>query len=309
MELLPEPEPAGAIDIQDVAEVPCSSALAASEFLTSLQLSHGARETARADAAAAAAEAREAGDSENLTFICVHCGRAARPYCARCLWTGLPMPSPMRLGVRAVIVCHPKEPAVKSSCSSLPLLAPEDVELREWKAPSTARSAEAEAWPPGTWLVFPRRDAVHAVEVDWASVTGLVLIDSRWKHASAVAADPHIAALPAMLLTDKVDSHFWRSATEKLGDSRGLVSTAECLRQILGVRLSCLGSEATGDVDRLDDLLLLFALRLRHIVAEYARDPLRCCPWCTEAARRRCVHEGNARAAARRESRKSIENS
>ena len=60
---------------------------------------------------------------------------------------------------------------------------------------------------PGTWLVFPSPDALDACNVDWSSVTQLVLVDSRWKHARAVVEDPRLKLkdLPAMKFLWPID--------------------------------------------------------------------------------------------------------
>ena len=64
-----------------------------------------------------------------------------------------------------LILRHEKEPAVKSSCAPLPLLSA-DVDVPEWSPADPAASEAARA--PGTWLVFPRDDAVDAGMVDWS---------------------------------------------------------------------------------------------------------------------------------------------
>ena len=97
-----------------------------------------------------------------------------------------------------------------------------------------------------------------------------------------------------MKLSLETTSCFWRSASERLS-APGLLSTAECLHGLLRLREQRLGLE----VERLDDLLFFFALRLRLVIGEYALQPERCCPWCTERQRRLAVHEGNARASKR----------
>merc|ERR1712226_397967 len=122
--------------------------------------------------------------TDGAPFTCELCQRVGRLYCARCPWTPLAVPKPLQLGVKALIISHPKEPIHKSSCGALPLLSPDDVELLEW--PKDGGKGKADH-PSGTWLVFPREDAVDAMDVDWTSVTKLVLIDSRWKHAKSVA--------------------------------------------------------------------------------------------------------------------------
>eukprot|EP00927_Polykrikos_kofoidii_P059474 TRINITY_DN54624_c0_g1_i1.p1 TRINITY_DN54624_c0_g1~~TRINITY_DN54624_c0_g1_i1.p1 ORF type:complete len:367 (-),score=50.56 TRINITY_DN54624_c0_g1_i1:62-1162(-) len=277
---LPEPSTVG-----------CELRRAALDFVSALEFSEAAQQTCDVVAV------------EGASFTCEQCGRNGRLFCGRCQRTPLPLPIPVRLGVQALILCHHKEPAWKSSCGPLPLLSPDDIELCDWplrpQGHQSSALAQVPPQPPGTWLVFPREDAVDACLVDWSCVSKLVFIDSRWKHANAVASDVTIAALPAMRLNTDTRSCFWRTATEKLDGFDGLLSTAECLRQICCVRAAALGlgDEMTG---RFDDLLLFFVLRLRLILEEYAQSPGRCCPWCTEVSRRRCVHEGNARKAAQR---------
>ena len=89
----------------------------------------------------------------------------------------VPCPEPLQLPVQVVILRHSKEPAGKSSAPGLALLS--DCALRPC----------AEELPPGTWLVFPTESAQDASQVDWKEVKGLVLLDSRWKHAKAMLAD------------------------------------------------------------------------------------------------------------------------
>jgi len=272
------------------AEAMCAPARAALDFLDGLSLSPEARAMAEA-----------ARDSR---FQCERCGKTTRLYCSRCLCTALPLPPPMRLGVQVRIWRHPKEHPAKSSAEPLQMLAPGDVEVLEWTAAAAAAAAQE---PPqdGTWLVFPREDAVDTTEVDWRGVSRLVLIDSRWGHAGGMASSPGLRELPALRLPTHegaAASRFWRTATERLGDRvcEGLVSTAECLHLVLKHRadgLQAAGEEPSGC---LDDLLLLFGLRLRLVVEDYAQDPSKCCPWCTEASRRKAVHDGNARKAAAR---------
>lgn len=108
---------------------------------------------------------------------CPSCGRAVRLYCATCLHSVVPLPEPLQLPLPVLILRHPKEPAAKSSAPGLALLS--DCALR----PS------ADALLPGTWLVFPTEKALEASAVDWSEVKGLVLLDSRWKHAKAMLAD------------------------------------------------------------------------------------------------------------------------
>merc|ERR1719424_2304993 len=137
----------------------------------------------------------------------------------------------LSLGVRVHILRHSKEQLAKSSVAPLPLLAPDDICLHSWS--DATRPQISSAFGPGTWVLFPRDGAPDAVDVDWSQVKQLVFIDSRWKHASAVAADPAIAALPAMRLSGGPPTCFWRSTTETLKGVAGLVSTTECLHQVL----------------------------------------------------------------------------
>jgi len=165
-----------------------------------------------------------------------------------------------------------------------------DLALHEWSNGSSSSLAEA-VQQPGTWLLYPRDDAVDAASVDWSTVSQIVLIDSQWSKASAVGSDPCLAALPAMRLTNGPRTCFWRVATRRLDGVEGLLSTAECVRHTLGVRAAALRlgkSEVYQDGDRLDDLLLLFALQLRAVASESKN----CCPWCTDADRRLRVDAG-----------------
>jgi len=260
---------------------PCASVQAAEEYLDGLTFSDDAYMMLKV----AEREPR---------FVCSMCGRSTRLYCSNCTWTALPLPPPLKLGLQVHILLHPKESIAKSSVGQLSLLAPNDVHIHR------VSGAMPEAITmPGTWLLFPRKHAVDASEVNWASVTQLVLIDSRWKHANAMAGDPLLSALPAMSLSAKPTSHFWRSKTEKLAEVDGLLSTVECLHSVMRVRAE---AGFKDHVERLDDLLLFFALRLRLVMDEYAQDATKCCPWCTEAARRQAVHSGNARVASQRHS-------
>eukprot|EP00434_Breviolum_minutum_P009273 symbB.v1.2.008173.t1/scaffold512.1/size193505/14 len=253
----------------------CEAATAALSFLKSLKFSQAASVAAKAE--------------------CPECGKLVRLYCSNCIRSVVPTPEPLQLGLNVLILRHPKEAAGKSSATPLPLLS-RDVQVEEW-SPQADGSAMGPMGPmgPGTWLVFPSPDAWDACNVDWSSVTQLVLVDSRWKHARAVVEDPRLKLkdLPAMKLGPDVSlrSCFWRSATEKLADVQGLLSTAECLHCLLQLRHRFQG---TGE-DRLDDLLFFFSLRLELVVQEYQADPTRCCPWCTESQRRRAVHAGNER--------------
>lgn len=182
---------------------------------------------------------------------------------------------------------------MKSSTTPLPLLT-SDVRMHDWSHDGASLAACVSS--PGTWLVYPRDDAVDTTAVEWDRVSQLVLVESRWKHAGAIVADPALAALPAMRLSGELCSRFWRSKTERLRQSCGLVSTVECLHALLQTRAAaCDGAESSSD--HLDDVLLFFALRLRLILQEYSMDPGKCCPWCTEADRRQCVHDGNLRTA------------
>merc|ERR1712046_524441 len=111
----------------------------------------------------------------------------ARLYCAHCCWSALPLPEPLHLGVRVHILRHPKEQLAKSSVAPLPLLSPKDILLHDWS--DATRPGVSAALGTGTWILFPRDDALDATEVDWSVVTQLVFIDSRWKHVAAVASD------------------------------------------------------------------------------------------------------------------------
>ncbi|CAJ1337100.1 unnamed protein product [Effrenium voratum] len=207
-------------------------------------------------------------------------------YCCLCLRRLTSAPEPQDLGLPVLILRHPKETPPKSSAAPLPLLS-QDITVHEWAGDTPLPCADP---TPGTWLVFPRKDAADAEEVDWGSVKGLVLVDSRWKHAKAMADHPVLAQLPAMKLGGG-SSCFWRTATEKLAIP-GLLSTAECVHQLLLLRAARLSLPNAG---RLDDLLYFFALRLRLVLEEYGSDVARCCPWCTETSRRAAVHRGNDR--------------
>ena len=173
---------------------------------------------------------------------CAECGKGARLYCSKCVRSVVKLPEPLSLGLEVLILRHPKEPAAKSSATPLSLLSP-DIRVREW-----GDASGEECFGPGTWLVFPSENAIDASLVDWAEVTGLVLVDSRWKHARSVVDDPklQLRSLPAMKLgaESSVPSCFWRSATEKL-DLEGLLSTAECLHCLLKLRQRCLGEVET----------------------------------------------------------------
>lgn len=164
---------------------------------------------------------------------CPSCRKWVRLYCARCVRSVVELPEPLSLTLQVMILRHPKEAAAKSSATPLSLLSP-DIQVREW-----GPHCVDQTWEPGTWLAFPSEDATDASSVDWAEVTGLVLVDSRWKHAKAVVDDPklQLRTLPAMKLgpESSVRSCFWRSATEKL-DLEGLLSTAECLHWLLKLR-------------------------------------------------------------------------
>eukprot|EP00930_Biecheleria_cincta_P055062 TRINITY_DN41435_c0_g1_i1.p1 TRINITY_DN41435_c0_g1~~TRINITY_DN41435_c0_g1_i1.p1 ORF type:complete len:320 (-),score=62.86 TRINITY_DN41435_c0_g1_i1:117-1076(-) len=272
----------------------CTRAEAALNLVHSLALS----QVGQAALQAACAEPR---------FTCGVCGHNTRLYCLRCLWTPLPLPR-LDFDLHVLVLRHEKESAAKSSSAPLPMLAPKAVQVVEWQGTTTAEATVK----PGAWLVFPRRDATDAAQVDWTKVSQLVLIDSRWKHAKAMAADPRLAELPAMRVEGCPKSCFWRSITEKLESEEGLVSTVECIRHALELRREALGQQGAdfgnAAVDReeelhLDDLLLLFALRLRLIVGDYIAEG-KCCPWCTETERRRLVHEGNARKDAERQRKK-----
>lgn len=279
-------------DQATAAEARCPTKLAALGFVDSLALSDAAR------AAVVVAE-------RTLRVTCPECGRNVPFYCTRCMWTPLPLPPPLSLGVRVHIIRHKKEPASKSSAVLLPKLVAEgDLALHEWSNGSSSSLAEA-VQQPGTWLLYPRDDAVDAASVDWSTVSQIVLIDSQWSKASAVGSDPCLAALPAMRLTNGPRTCFWRVATRRLDGVEGLLSTAECVRHTLGVRAAALRlgkSEVYQDGDRLDDLLLLFALQLRAVASESKN----CCPWCTDADRRLRVDAGHV-AAMRRIQGKSLE--
>ncbi|CAK9099292.1 unnamed protein product [Durusdinium trenchii] len=171
---------------------------------------------------------------------CPSCRKWVRLYCARCVRSVVELPEPLSLTLQVMILRHPKEAAAKSSATPLSLLSP-DIQVREW-----GPHCVDQTWEPGTWLAFPSEDATDASSVDWAEVTGLVLVDSRWKHAKAVVDDPklQLRTLPAMKLgpESSVRSCFWRSATEKL-DLEGLLSTAECLHWLLKLRQRSQGLE------------------------------------------------------------------
>jgi len=251
----------------------------AAEILNSLKLSPEARSVASA--------------SMPGRMSCESCGRGVRLYCARCVWSAVPLPPPVRLGIQVHILRHPKEPAEKSSAVPLPLLAMHgEVKLHDF--PMATDDATALTHEPGTWLLYPSSHSVDASVVDWGTVSRLVLIDSRWQHAGAVLSQTSgLHTLPMMHLTGG-RSRFWRSASEKLPQDAGLLSTAECLHAALLARRAALPSEEDTDC-ALDDLLLFFALRHRIIAERYAGDPMRaCCPHCQEAARRSAVHRGNA---------------
>jgi hypothetical protein len=114
------------------------------------------------------------------------------------------LPPPLDLGVKVLIYRHPKEPEVKSSASPLPLLSP-DVSVKEWTVEAAADAATGLS--AGTWLVFPGEGAVDASAVEWASVSQLVLIDSRWTHARAMASAPGLLELPRVRLGGAVAAH------------------------------------------------------------------------------------------------------
>lgn len=153
----------------------CEAATAALSFLKSLKFSQAARVAAKAE--------------------CPECGKLVRLYCSNCIRSVVPTPEPLQLGLNVLILRHPKEAAAKSSATPLPLLS-RDVQVEEW----SKADCSAKTMGPGTWLVFPSPDALDACNVDWSTVTGLVLVDSRWKHARAVVEDPRLKLkdLPAM---------------------------------------------------------------------------------------------------------------
>jgi len=204
----------------------CKLKAAGMAFLDKLRLSDAARRAAAASMA---------------SFECERCHKLCRLYCAGCCWSALDLPCRLQLGLDVSIACHPKEPASKSSCGPLPLLA-EGVYLYEFDPASKPSATEGGGIEhgPGSWLVFPREDAVDAANVDWTGVSKLVLIDSRWKHAQRMAAHPSLARLPALRLNTDVESRFWRTATETLDGVPGLLSTAECLHQLLLLRSTSL---------------------------------------------------------------------
>lgn len=158
----------------------CEAATAALSFLKSLKFSQAASVAAKAE--------------------CPECGKLVRLYCSNCIRSVVPTPEPLQLGLNVLILRHPKEAAGKSSATPLPLLS-RDVQVEEWSSQADC-SAMGPMGPmaPGTWLVFPSPDALDACNVDWSSVTQLVLVDSRWKHARAVVEDPRLKLkdLPAM---------------------------------------------------------------------------------------------------------------
>lgn len=247
-------------------------------------------------------EAREAYEAaeENSQFECNECGRAARLYCGRCVTTPLALPRHFQLGVNILVYRHPKESKLKSSSTPLPLLTPEVV-VKEWSPESMIESASGNQ--PGTWLVFPREDAVDATEVHWDEVSQLIVLDSRWGHAKAMADSPRLRGLPSLRLggSSATRSQFWRTVTEKMDQEQGLLSTVECIHQVLLCRSEYQSQKRNEEVKfHIDDLLLFFALRLRLVIEDYARNPNRCCPWCTETEKRRCVHSGNERVGAKR---------
>lgn len=125
---------------------------------------------------------------------CPKCGKVVRLYCAKCVQSVVPIPQ-LHLGLRVLILRHPKEAAAKSSATPLSLLS-RDIQVCEWPG------GDFSPLSPGTWLVFPSQDAIDASSVDWSGVTGLVLVDSRWKHAKSVVDDPELKLkdLPAMKL-------------------------------------------------------------------------------------------------------------
>jgi len=99
-------------DQATAAEASCPTKLAALGFVDSLALSDAAR------AAVVVAE-------RTLRVTCPECGRNVPFYCTRCMWTPLPLPPPLSLGVRVHIIRHKKEPASKSSAVLLPKLVAE----------------------------------------------------------------------------------------------------------------------------------------------------------------------------------------
>ena len=113
--------------------------------------------------------------------LCPGCSKWVRLYCSRCVRSVVPVPEPLQLGLKVLILRHPKEAPAKSSATPLPLLSP-DVEVHEWGPGLGSESFEC-LRSSGTWLVYPGEAAVDARDVEWDGVKCLVLVDSRWKHA------------------------------------------------------------------------------------------------------------------------------
>eukprot|EP00928_Gymnodinium_smaydae_P013267 TRINITY_DN14857_c0_g3_i1.p1 TRINITY_DN14857_c0_g3~~TRINITY_DN14857_c0_g3_i1.p1 ORF type:complete len:358 (-),score=84.02 TRINITY_DN14857_c0_g3_i1:30-1067(-) len=273
-----------AAECEEAAPIPppvlelCESRRFAEEFVARLQFSPEARAVV------------DAGSPPQRP--CEECGRSSVVICTKCVRAVVPLPPPLRLGLQAHVLRAPKEAVGRSSAASLPLLAPEDVRLHGLGEPGAAAALEALAAEEGTWLVYPREDAVEVTDVDWAAVRNVVLIDCRWAVAGAILKEhPAIARLPALRLSHGARSAFHRPAASGLPTDVGLVSTAECLWLLLQARAQSPAARLE-EYERLDDLLYLFALQSRMVADRYSAAALAdggagavCCPKCRNKAK------------------------
>ncbi|CAI5497285.1 unnamed protein product [Closterium sp. Naga37s-1] len=161
---------------------------------------------------------------------CPGCGKSQHYFCFNCLRAFTPPHSTPRVALpfHAHMIFHRTERASMSTGVHAAVLAPAHVTLHRWPDVHARRLPQFHA--RDTVVLFPSAKAREVGEMsaeERRRVKRVVLLEGKWKGASALLALPQLASLPHVRLPSSIRSAFWRYHTR--GVAPDAVSTVEAL--------------------------------------------------------------------------------
>jgi DTW domain-containing protein YfiP len=175
-------------------------------------------------------------------------------YCHECVLPLAAETPVVLLPCRLYVVTHAQQRLSNATGVHLPLLAP-----------GQARLVSLEELPPlgsGAVVLFPSANSVPVDSLDLATVTDVVVIDSKWGQAKGVLADAKLAGVRQVHLRD-YRTCFWRYHTA------GVPEEGLCTVEAVFFCFRELHSRAhAGEVCRCFDNLLWYFAQQHHLATK-----------------------------------------
>eukprot|EP00041_Stephanoeca_diplocostata_P028189 m.789806 g.789806 ORF g.789806 m.789806 type:complete len:238 (-) comp23325_c0_seq4:1956-2669(-) len=182
--------------------------------------------------------------------VCSTCGSSRKFFCYDCrklvgLRPGIDVPR-LDLPFRIDIIKHPNERNSKSTAIHAKLLAGDHVSVFE--------HPDIPSYTSDTLLVFPGPSAARIEDVNFATISNVVFVDSTWFQCASIMSDERLSSLKTVKISAE-KTMFWRP---QLGKPDTCLATIEAIYYFLreyATARECLNNTYDG---RYDNMLFWF---------------------------------------------------